>query len=852
MNPFELIKPTPYVSQHVGLPLEELKVAAQNVTQRKAENDAIIDDLELMMTNFGHVPEDVAGKKAIEDAKLNINKSLEELSKLEFGTVNPKARNILKNVLRENVLKNKDLNQTLQNYAAYQDTQKKLDELRLSNKQILDLSTGPFSSFTEDADGNKTYNTYRNPYQVRHEDRTKVQEESIKAFLVEDYLRGNVDSPKTMEEYMKMPYDQLIQTLGIDQTQINSKLSIMQDRYLQTDQGRQEYDEYYSALRREGISDEKAEIQARNRVKENIKNRAEGFNYERKQVQFKENENPFFKGTDGKEFSEGLMNGPTISGATLKKNSDGIKHIVTNNFKPGSPEQAVKVQLNSEMFLADPELKTSFMDMLAEQYIGKGVSKEDATKNVLYELKTDYPQAFKAAMVTGTFNPGAYYAQVYSQLKNEDVSQDKLEETDPVSKAILEASSSVDEYLRKGADHILGKSPNAKTKGSEAFKKFEQVMNDLSQTYYKDDIDDEDNNAFETKMIAFDNSTDEGKRISSGVTEAAKKIGSGFDVVSLINYTEKEQEALGKFTPNQITNVEQIGNLHGKLVFAATVSGEYEKQEVKGNVPYQMIIELKDPSVIDKILSVIPQKEATDFEIMRMFSGYKLAYGKDYYLDGNGKEIKYPENIRITNTPKGYSLLDIQTGRLVPIEGDEDAPDNVTVSRGELYKLFSVLDKDLPSRMLEEHLESTYELPKGFISAVIGTESKNGEKNPKSSAVGLGQFIKSTAEMLGIDPTNPSEARLGIAKYAKKHKKDLIESGLPVNATALYLSHLLGFEGYKSFYRNQNDKAVDLLRNFHNNPENVLEINVAEEDYDPNMTAGDFIKYHSKKFNKNI
>lgn len=58
-------------------------------------------------------------------------------------------------------------------------------------------------------------------------------------------------------------------------------------------------------------------------------------------------------------------------------------------------------------------------------------------------------------------------------------------------------------------------------------------------------------------------------------------------------------------------------------------------------------------------------------------------------------------------------------------------------------------------------------IPKGLVDAIIQVESGGNPNavNAQSGATGLGQFMPATAASLGIDPTDPAQARAGIEQY---------------------------------------------------------------------------------------
>ncbi len=104
-----------------------------------------------------------------------------------------------------------------------------------------------------------------------------------------------------------------------------------------------------------------------------------------------------------------------------------------------------------------------------------------------------------------------------------------------------------------------------------------------------------------------------------------------------------------------------------------------------------------------------------------------------------------------------------------------------TLTDEEMNKLPSSPVVPAPSNKLSDEQLSVYVaestkqtgVPSEFIHAIIETENPQhdptlGNIGGHSSAMGLGQIIKSTAESLGVDPTDPQQSAVGIGKLLKE------------------------------------------------------------------------------------
>lgn len=107
-----------------------------------------------------------------------------------------------------------------------------------------------------------------------------------------------------------------------------------------------------------------------------------------------------------------------------------------------------------------------------------------------------------------------------------------------------------------------------------------------------------------------------------------------------------------------------------------------------------------------------------------------------------------------------------------------------------------------------------------FISKVFGAESGGNPraKNPRSSALGLGQYLKGTwASMMRRHPelgltvdgrTDPTQNRKAIWVSAGEYEAKLRAAGLPVTAGTLYGAHFLGEAGIVQALRNPDSASM--------------------------------------------
>lgn len=106
-----------------------------------------------------------------------------------------------------------------------------------------------------------------------------------------------------------------------------------------------------------------------------------------------------------------------------------------------------------------------------------------------------------------------------------------------------------------------------------------------------------------------------------------------------------------------------------------------------------------------------------------------------------------------------------------------------------------------------DQLEKERGLPGGFLAKTRAIESGNGTNlsNPNSSARGDFQFIKSTAQSMGLsDPMDPYASAKAAADLAAKNMAGIRKAtGQDPDGAALYMAHQQGLGGYLGLTRGQ-------------------------------------------------
>jgi hypothetical protein len=146
-----------------------------------------------------------------------------------------------------------------------------------------------------------------------------------------------------------------------------------------------------------------------------------------------------------------------------------------------------------------------------------------------------------------------------------------------------------------------------------------------------------------------------------------------------------------------------------------------------------------------------------------------------------------------------------------------------------------------------QEVSKQYNIPLYKIVETIKRESNfnSNAHSPNSSATGLGQFIKGTANFLHIDPTDPMQSIEGVGKYLNY----LHSQGVPDNFTDERIAYINGPNGYKHLtaQSNNNGQISQLDTDFPIHNPNIqtspLSALNAETDYDPdNSVAHQFME----------
>lgn len=140
-------------------------------------------------------------------------------------------------------------------------------------------------------------------------------------------------------------------------------------------------------------------------------------------------------------------------------------------------------------------------------------------------------------------------------------------------------------------------------------------------------------------------------------------------------------------------------------------------------------------------------------------------------------------------------------------------------------------------------LEQKYGLPPNFLMNMLAIENPRVQidaKNPNSSATGLFQFIKGTAEKYGVNPLDPVSSAEGAARYAVDNAIQMRQTlGRDPTPWELYMAHQQGAAGALALIMNPTRKATGL----------VGRIQVLNNGGTENMTAQEFLQIYATKFN---
>lgn len=151
--------------------------------------------------------------------------------------------------------------------------------------------------------------------------------------------------------------------------------------------------------------------------------------------------------------------------------------------------------------------------------------------------------------------------------------------------------------------------------------------------------------------------------------------------------------------------------------------------------------------------------------------------------------------------------------------------------------------QDSPYLSPQNQLESQHGLPMGYLSNTAQIESGGNPsaKNPNSTASGLYQFTKGTAEQYGLtDPMNPEASTDAMIRLTKDNQKELTRLlGREPTSGELYLAHQQGAHGAAKLIQNPEMKATDVVGNKA----------VLNNGGDANMTAQQFAAKWQDRYN---
>ena len=140
-------------------------------------------------------------------------------------------------------------------------------------------------------------------------------------------------------------------------------------------------------------------------------------------------------------------------------------------------------------------------------------------------------------------------------------------------------------------------------------------------------------------------------------------------------------------------------------------------------------------------------------------------------------------------------------------------------------------------------IEQELGAPQGYLRRLAEVESSlnPAAKNPNSTALGLFQFLRGTAQEYGVaDPSDPMQATQGVARYTANSLRALRSAlGREPTPGELYLAHQQGQQGAVNLLRDPSRRASDVVGR------DAVRLNGGNPD---TMTAGEFANLWIRKF----
>lgn len=719
-NPFQFLRPAPYVSQHVGLPLEEMRYALEKKGHQYQTNLNTIDEISMMVDNFEGSDLDESAQEVIGAAKDEFNRTVEELSNQEFGAANAKTRGVLRSELKR-ITGNPALKKVTENYQRAQQFDTLKQELAAKG-QLLDHSPRSFKSVTYDEDGNPQYHTLDNPYSVKLEwgdKKTKL----LDTFLREELMAQGVDY-KDLDDLMSKPFVEIYKTAEINPKQLEEKLEGVYQLYLDSAEGRQELKDIL--YQNPDFSKARAEAE----IILSIWDIGEMKTYSDTQRSF--SQNSLF----GKNFetnSGGLYQTPTETynrRADLQKPTEKILDIAWNENPEENPEEVVIKERLLEHAFSNPkvqdqltetinELTTwseeaggepndywlprlliniSSVDPALKQGLHQFVSKlKEAKKGEgdIY-LQDKYKDVFPEEFALYTYNTENGTKTDWFGLRNHLIENTEQPSPD------YESFSSVATL----ADASRGSIPEGSTRGRsiEDYKTLQEKNNYVTlldgliretakKTTYKAPIEGEEATAITGTGYGIDRGTPEGRKVATNVDATFKQTATESNMIF-----DFHQGLGADFDPDKFTAMSETAEvlatklIDNELYFRVNIKGKYRSEDVKNHTVY---VTFDDNTRMHNILNRFPTAARDRLQSTLSTRGMTFHEGRDYYTSRSGDKVKYPEGISIrpVENEEGQSVYAAYKNGKPVTDADGNTP---YTQRADLPILVAAIEMNFP------------------------------------------------------------------------------------------------------------------------------------------------------------
>lgn len=733
MNPFDLIKSTPYVSQRVGLPLEELKYAAEKRTAMQERNMKDMDELSMFVNSIETNPLDKSGDVVRQATLDRLNKGLDEIASMDFGTASTKARNMVR-ALYKDVFSDRDLKQVMENKKRYDEFEKIKNELQTKG-MLLDFTPKEFSSITTDEQGNKQYNDWQNYYQQRlpwEEGQMNIWKDVLK----EELLQSGYSIPQA-DELLKKPFAEILQVKGIDQNQLQRKLDAAFDLYYQSPIGQQQAN-YYKHI---GVGEDPQQI--REALKQQFYDRGRLLEYENKSLDYQRVPEYVYTINQINDDNSAMRMG---AGTSIEKTPRNIQDVEkTIDYNPSFLEKPDEAILQAKDNLIRDAFETpdfrSYMDKMVSQATNRDVNKTNWIPNLLanlgsmlmggsyitkpmikgmydkknpkVQLDTMLKELFPDEIKKATFDGKVDYPTLYKQLSAAlpEIRKQKTPAimTDPRAQGMDQKAAVRGLVGNSKSDSASSLKASAEmieraTRQEKAANFFIDAVNEAVKGYYKESTDASDNNNISFVPILF-NSNTEGKALATEATTMLKRLGSAS------NMKVKHHLIIDDFDPSKFkydlnsVSLDGITYVDGDIAFKANITGSYGKED---ETTHEVLLTLDDDLALSEVMSKLPANVRNQFSTVFDGRGKEYVEGAEYYLGrsnpatGSRERIPYPKNMRIKRDPEtglyGIYTFDDQknvTGVLPDFNNIYGQGTNVPlmVSREEIPVLIGLIEK---------------------------------------------------------------------------------------------------------------------------------------------------------------